>query len=93
MYQIYVNDFSRSPFSIAACANTILKLDVRSTKVLIAPAVTLVNEASSKPGVPFNLKRIKQAINPPKIKISDGLDKVIKWIKDNETNIKKILKI
>jgi hypothetical protein len=40
--------------------------------VLKAPATTLVSEASSNPGVPFNLKRTKQAIKPPKINISDA---------------------
>ena len=49
-----------------------LKLEVRSTNVLIAPAVTLVSAASSKPGLPFSLKSKKQVTKPPKIKISEA---------------------
>ena len=41
-----------------------------------------------------NISKIKREYNwSPKIRISEGLDKVIKWIRENDTNIKKILKI
>jgi CDP-paratose 2-epimerase len=41
-----------------------------------------------------NISKIKKEYNwSPKIGISAGLDKVIRWIRENDTNIKKILKI
>ena len=41
-----------------------------------------------------NISKIKSEYNwSPKIGISEGLDKVIGWIRENDTNIKKILKI
>ena len=49
-----------------------VKLEVSKTNVFIAPAATLVSEASSNPGVPFSLKRTKQVTKPPKINISEA---------------------
>ena len=41
-----------------------------------------------------NISKIKREYNrSQKIRISVGLDKVIRWISENDTNIKKILKI
>ncbi len=41
-----------------------------------------------------NISKIKREYNwSPKIRISEGLNKVIRWIRENDTNIKKILKI
>ncbi len=41
-----------------------------------------------------NISKIRREYNwSPKIRILEGLDKLIKWIRENNTNIKKILKI
>ena len=41
-----------------------------------------------------NISKIKKELNwSPKIRISEGLNKVIRWISENDSKIKKILKI
>ena len=41
-----------------------------------------------------NISKIKRELNwSPKIRISEGLNKVIRWIRENDAKIKKILKI
>ena len=41
-----------------------------------------------------NISKIKRELNwSPKIRISEGLNKVIRWIRENDVKIKKILKI
>ena len=41
-----------------------------------------------------NISKIKRDFNwSPKIRISEGMNKVIRWIRENDANIKKILKI